>query len=133
MVDQRAWRKEIVRRARRLGRHRHGPAKRAAAWRTGRITMMVHVPNDAATGRPLSDGARVQPVRATERRTPAIAHVDHGRALRGRPDVPAVAAHQAVRIRFARHRPVERQLTVSPHDGRGGVAAVARLRLSPRH
>jgi hypothetical protein len=57
VVDERAWAEATRRQARRLGRRWHRPAERAAAWRTGHIAMMVHVPNDAATaraGRPAS-------------------------------------------------------------------------------
>ena len=132
VVDERAWAEATRRQARRLGRHWHRPAERAAAWRTGHIAMMVHVPNDAATGRQLRVGARVQPVR--QPRDGPLPSLMFAKGVR-------CEAGQSCRLslhikrfgfRFARHRPIELQLTVSPHDGHGAVSAVARLRLSPR-
>jgi hypothetical protein len=132
VVAEGALRKETVRQARRLGRRWHRPAERAAAWRSGRIAMMVHVPNGAATGRQLRVGARVRPIRQPQDGPlPSLMFAKGVRCEGGQ--TCRLSLHiKPFGFKFARHRPIELVLTVSPHDGHGAVAAVARLRLSPR-
>ncbi len=132
VVGERAWGAESRRQARRLQRRWHRSAERARAWRTSRIAITVRVPQSAAQGRQLRVGASVRIVR--RRSDGLLPTVMFGKGVRceGGQSCRVTLRLRPFGFKFARHRSLEFQLILSPHDGHGAVESVVPLKLAPR-